>query len=63
MRGNRGQFLTDTIIKITQKNETVLALTVVRKIKTQQDEALFMRAFLYLLENNDSIRIDLHGKV
>ena len=50
MRGNRGQFLTDTIIKITQKNETVLAVTVVRKIKKQQDEALFMRAFLCLLE-------------
>jgi hypothetical protein len=50
MRMNCGQFITDTIIKITLKNETVLALTVVRIIKTQQDEALFMRAFLCLLE-------------
>ena len=32
MGRNCGQFLTDTIIKITLKNETVLALTVVRTI-------------------------------
>jgi hypothetical protein len=32
MRRNCGQYLTDTIIKITLKNETVLALTVVRII-------------------------------
>jgi len=52
MRGNCGQLLTDTIIKITLKNETVIHdLTVVRKIKTQQDEALLMRAFLCLLES------------
>jgi hypothetical protein len=49
-RRNCGQFLTDIKIIISLQNETAIDLVVVRKIKTQQDEALFMRAFLCLLE-------------